>query len=801
MGVRWLLLFVPLLVHADIEEVVVVAEKRQTTERNVAMSLDVLGGEEMLRRQILDGDDIQDTAPNLALNQKSAIKSGLAIRGIGTDSFHISGQESVGSFLDEVALVSPFVSQIALWDMDHLEVLRGPQNSLYGRNTIGGAVNYLTRQADPNAALNGSVQASTGSGADRRLEAAVGMRVANTFAFRISGIDESKDGEWRNLATGKDYGGLKRNGFRVNTRWRVQAQTDLRFSYMQADMRVESLPQVWLGDLDETGQGNCPVQGVSAVGGRNTCTTRINQSQLDGSSYLTQAFAQGNTSLLAADPLQPGTYLVNYSAPWGDTWQDPAASLASSQLELSAIHFKHEYQVMTLHSVTSHLKYDVDAKFSSDLHSFASAQLGQWDIWQQELRLASSGDGNEKLKWLIGAYVALQDSEEDTIVLRTDRGIAPGILIDNRFRNYSLFGQVDYQLSRSLLLTVGLRHSKEVLEARRYEKWACNTSARADDYLTNFPPAKLGGLQSNGLSEINRLNRAVIESECSDISFGPIPTLRFSANTRSEILDLQEQHLSETGWNARLAWRGTRNQILFFTASNSFKGGAYDNRALGDGSAPIDPEYLTAIEIGYKDQFFEGQLTIDAALFKYRWDDQQLFEVVAGNPQTLNIKETDILGAELNLEWWMSENWSSGVALGLLDSEITGLSDNHPAASLAAVGNEITNAPNYTAHMFIRYGANWMNGRFDMEFRSRYVGPQYLLISNSRGSELSSYRMLDASIGYQFGSEQQYSIRLAGNNLTETRSYSRIAGGPGEFAWNVLGSGMKHYTLQLGAEF
>lgn len=801
MRLHWLVVFVSVGLQADIEDVVVVAEKRQTTERNVAMSLDVITAEEMVSWQILAVDDINDTAPNLALNQKSAIKSGLAIRGIGTDSFHISGQESVGSFLDEVALVSPFVSQVALWDMDHVEVLRGPQNSLYGRNTIGGAVNYLTRQANPKDELNGKVHLSTGSGNGRRVEAALGARLSETIAIRISAIDEQSDGEWNNLATGDDYGGIERQGVRLNASWQASQQTLLRFTHMQAEISVQSLPQVWLGNLNNTGEGACPAIaiGEQGVGGRNSCTTRITQGQVNGSAYLTEALAKGNVSLLKADPLQPGTYLVNYSAAWGDTWQDPAASHANSDIKLSALRISHDFDAMSFHSVTSHLAYDVDARFSSDLHSFATAQLGDWNVWQQEFRLASTYDGD--LDWLVGAYLAHQNSEEDTLVLRTDRAIAPGVLIDNRFSNYSLFGQIDYQLTEALRLTVGLRHSREVLEATRYEKWACNTQAKADDYLTNFPPPKLGGLRKNGIAEIGQLNRSVIEAECSKISFGPIPALRFEGANTAAVLDAQSQTLSETGWNARLAWRGDRNQIMFVTVSNSFKGGAYDNRALGNGSAPVDPEYLTAVEVGYKDQFFVGQLTMDAAVFSYYWDDQQLFEVVGGNPQTLNIKETELLGAELNLDWRMTDNWRAVVALGLLDSEITGLSNDHPTASLAAVGNEITNAPNYSANMSIGYTRQWTRGRIDLEVRSRHIGPQYLLISNSPRSELSSFRMLDLSAAYQFGIDRQYTVRLTGNNLTETQTYSRIAGGPGELAWNVLGSGFRNYAMQLTAEF
>ncbi len=140
---------------AQIEEIVVTAQKREQNLQEVPISISALTGEQFEVFDVTRADDLEFVFANVGTNRNSSGNTGIAIRGVGTDNVHLSGQQSVGTYVDDVSLVSPFVSAVAVYDMNRVEVLRGPQNTLYGRNTTGGAVVWHTNKANPGDGTSG----------------------------------------------------------------------------------------------------------------------------------------------------------------------------------------------------------------------------------------------------------------------------------------------------------------------------------------------------------------------------------------------------------------------------------------------------------------------------------------------------------------------------------------------------------------------------------------------------------------------------------------------------------------------
>jgi iron complex outermembrane receptor protein len=147
-----------------LDEIIVTAQKRAESVNDVPIAINALDGDGLEALGISDTDDIVEAFPNLGLNVRSGYNSGVSIRGVGTDNFHISAQQSVGTYIDDVSIVSPFVSTVGVFDIDRVEVLRGPQNTLYGRNTTGGAIVWHTKKAKPGDGLNGFASATAGNG-------------------------------------------------------------------------------------------------------------------------------------------------------------------------------------------------------------------------------------------------------------------------------------------------------------------------------------------------------------------------------------------------------------------------------------------------------------------------------------------------------------------------------------------------------------------------------------------------------------------------------------------------------------
>ncbi len=122
------------------------AQKRSENVQNVPIAMQAYTGEQLRNAGVASITDMTQLAPNLNIVVQNSLSQHIVIRGVGTNEFFGNAPSSVGTYMDEVTMNSSYMSTLGLFDMERVEVLRGPQNSLFGRNTTGGAVNYITHQ-------------------------------------------------------------------------------------------------------------------------------------------------------------------------------------------------------------------------------------------------------------------------------------------------------------------------------------------------------------------------------------------------------------------------------------------------------------------------------------------------------------------------------------------------------------------------------------------------------------------------------------------------------------------------------
>lgn len=205
-------------VNPDPGEIIVTATKRSTNLQNVPLSITVLGGNAVEQRQIRDGISLAREIPNLvAESVAGGATPRYRLRGIGSNDFTPTGSAAVSVYQDEVFLSASSAQSEPLYDLERVEVLRGPQGSLLGKNTTAGAISYVTNK--PTGKTSGQARVVYGSDNTAEVEAALGGKIIDTLSARVAGVYKRRDGQYFNDFTGRSIGAYDIFDLRGQLRW------------------------------------------------------------------------------------------------------------------------------------------------------------------------------------------------------------------------------------------------------------------------------------------------------------------------------------------------------------------------------------------------------------------------------------------------------------------------------------------------------------------------------------------------------------------------------------------------------
>ena len=762
-----------------LDEVIVTAQRRAESVNDVPIAINALNGDGLEALGISDTDDIVEAFPNLGLNVRSGYNSGVSIRGVGTDNFHISAQQSVGTYIDDVSIVSPFVSTIGVYDVDRVEVLRGPQNTLYGRNTTGGAIVWHTKKAAPGDGLNGFASATAGNGDLVELEGAVGFDLGENAAIRFAGSSDHFNGLWEDVITGDATGGgYDRNGARINFHYDMTPNTSLNLGVNYGKSEGQDTGYAYRGNRLANGSVDPTLLNAFAEDGigRNNFYVRATANEIAANPYLS---GPGASNVIVNPAGGPFNRLVNLSTDFGQTYVDPDAGYEADWLGLRG-NLSHTFDEFA--DLTVLASYDETSLFGvniADLIGFGALQDGEWDVTQIEARLASNN--SDVFRWIIGGYYSTEDSKQDTAARNGGaaggQGVAPGIDIDSEYENFSVYGQADYQITEALNFTAGIRYTDDKLEGD-WSRTVCGFAR------------SLNGFENQ--------TRDVRENGCPGFAPGQLGP-RTTQNPTQE--------LSEIGWKVGADYTFGET-LTYVSASRGFKGGAYDNRPLATGELPIEPEFLTAYEVGFKSTLVDNRLQLNGAAFMYDWEDLQLFDIIRGGtgnvPALLNVPGTDLIGFELDAKFALTDNWYLQGAVGYVDTEVTNI-DGLPAQANVAVGDEISNTPDLTANVLATYTTDIGAGELSVTGSWRYASDYfYTFTQDSLRGTAPSQNYVNADITYRFGGDLQHSLRVFGKNLTEEFHCSGIQDGPAggiNYSCRIGQYGEAQYGVNLKTSF
>jgi len=700
---------------AVIEEVVVTATKRSESTQDIPISVTAFSAESIEALGFSRSYDVASHVPNMQfMAEASQSTPFIFLRGIGNTSFYASSINPVAVYVDQTYVGQNVAQGFQLFDLERVEVLRGPQGTLFGRNATGGLVNYITRKPEIGENANARVALTGGDYGQFDIEAAGGMPLGDQAAVRVAAFQQLGSGMYKHVTPGigdDDYGDVDNLALRGLLRWAPTADLDvlLNVHYGKDDSHLTASKPGYI--ISPFGVPNCPAGAVSGAL-NNGCS---------------DPFGLGETVDPDLDHVQ-FTY-----APYQDleTW--------GVSLELN-----YKFADYTLTSLTAWDNVDL-TRLEDDDSNFAviinDTFLVDTEWFSQELRLTSEYDGD--WNWIIGANYYSDDLQNNLDFAAADLPPPPGIPfplglaqdLHQETESWAVFGEMTWKF---------------------HPDWTF----------------RLGGRITEDDRQVDINSFAFIASA---VRLGaPIPVSDVLAAFAFPLIPptgLQNDWLEWSG-RAALDWAFAEDQMLYVSASRGFKGGEFNGGALFDltEAAIADPEFMNNYEIGYKGTLLDGRLQANITGFFMEYNDQQ---VLISNPTAFgllpnlqNAGSSEIKGFEFDLSLQPTEAWFVQFAGGYLDAQFTEFLD--PTLGIDRSGNRLAHAPKWNLNGIVRYETPVSDGKFSAQVDWWWLGDQFFTVENTPALREDAHGEVNARASYTFW-QDRVELALFVRNITDER--------------------------------
>lgn len=713
-----------------LEEVVVTARKREENLQDTPIAITAFTGDSLDVRGINSISEIGQITPNMNY-QNNPVAGGSSsvatvyIRGIGQRDFLGTIDNGVGFYIDDVIVARTVGAVIDLIDIDRVEILRGPQGTLFGRNNVGGAVKIHTRK--PADEFGGYVDAQVGTDSLYRLKGSVDLPLSDTLKSRFSALYGSQDG-YVDRPAGGDLGDQDVVAFRGALLFEPNDDLSIELSaeYSKED---DNGPAFILHDAGELAPGGFPgfYNNVLQPG---TCAYPGGLSSTDPLCYNSQYVSRITNFGTAPTFSETETWGLRLSLEWG----------LSDNLNLKSI--------TAFRDLDSQFARDADASPNTVVHFFDDFQSEQFS---QEIQLhATLADG--KVDWINGLYYFKEDGDNLNLLEFAIANFQSGSGFETQ--SEAIFSQATIHLTDRLDLTLGGRYTKE-------EK--------------TFDPQQIVGPNFIGIPYTNAAGNCVLQDEPANLGAG-MPGLIVNlppAACPVLILPLGEnqRETSEFTPMANVAFQLSDAMMLYATYSEGFRSGGFVQRVFPPLSVVPDfgPEFVDSYELGFKYANPDGGLVLNAAAFFTDYTDIQVRTERPGFVGELedNIGDAEIKGLELELLWQPSATTAIELAYGYTDAEYTAIRVEPPLASTVTLADEFDHVPEQTISAAFSNEIKLNAGgrilwRVDASHTTEYANDP----DNSAAIFTPDVTLLNASVRW-LSSDDAYAITLGGKNLTD----------------------------------
>ncbi len=702
----------PASTDVGLGEIIVTAQKRAERLQDVPIAITVVDRDSITNSRITRADELVQLVPGLQANGGIAASQPIyAIRGISMNDYSLNQSGPVATYYDEVYKGNPAILGVALYDLERVEVLRGPQGTLYGKNATGGAVNLITRP--PAFTTEGYLDVTLGNYDRREVQGAIQAPLSDKVAVRVAFTFERAAGWFKNFQPGEPDMSETRN-WGVRGSLLFKASDKLTFTLRASTSLENPIHDGVYGQPGPLGIGAGVYgyyHGVDPVSNPNSdyfrppglcrrCTQSDNPVRQDNRTYALSL----NTKYEITDSLAL-TSITSYDS--------------------GKFYYEEDGDGSPLKVINDNF-YDNDKQFA------------------QDLRITTTGDG--RFKTLIGAYFFDErifninglplfmdiDANADGVLnhLDCEAAFPIGCNFQNQFHQHktsvAVYTDDSYKISDQLTLRGGLRFTHDKATLSRFMSQAYGTD---------------GVLISN-----------LIPGSTTDLS--ATTDRRFTTNNLSPKIGLD--------------YKTSGGTLLYATYSRGYRGGSFNGQSyfLPEELSTTKSETVSDYEIGSKTSLLDRRLELNSSVFYYDYKNQQFIDVdpLTGAQPLVNLPLSRIFGAELEIAARPIPALRITGGIGLLDTKVK----QGTLGGQSIVGNSIVNAPKYSGTMAIDWDvvhANW--GSVSARVDGNYQSKQYFDLENRPTASQGGYGLLNARLGWKTASGNA-GVDLWVRNISDT---------------------------------
>jgi len=671
-----------------------------------------------------------------------------------------------------------FTHGLNFFDLERTEVLRGPQGTLYGRNTTGGAINLITRTPALDGETTGNIKVGAGNFGSTSANGAIETSlIEDKLAARVAFTYDKNDGFFNNLLGGPDLAQTDFFGARLALNWQATERLNAVFKYTTGESSPLGIP----------GRG----EGIFEV-------------------------APGVTVDIAGEQ-----GFSRFEAEIDGTGE------FNSQSDLATLRLTYDADNYSIVSVTSYndaeFRNEADIDGHAGLTALNQIYSGTSESINQDLRFVSDFDGS--FNFIAGLYYGREENTAQVtsfianpffnVLLASPDPIqqATGELFTQfggLFQDLAstktataVYGQGRWQINDKLGLDIGLRFTDDEISRDNFNISRINPDG---SLRGSFIPGNI----TAGTLNVNApfIPPGILSPDNPGFFIdGPL--------TDGSAPGFVESEKEVTG-KIGLDYKVSDDLLVYGSFNRGFRGGSINFGVQYLAAAnPLDdyaaPEFVDAYEVGFKGDFLDGKLRVNGAAFYYDYTDQQFVTIVGISASLENAGASEIKGAEFEIWALPTENLSIKLGLGFLDTEFTELSlanevTPDPTDEIDLSGNELISAPDLNVNLAIDYNIPVSWGRIHAHANANYQDDQFFSAYNDAlnfgNIGQDAYWLVNARLTTLFGEDENFSISAWVNNLADEEYDTYAINLQSGFGLDYFVTGApRTYGLEVGYRF